>query len=109
MQLHMIDQTSNIHILQNPDAAAGEKFKEISHAYEILSDSQKKQIYDQFGEAGLTGEGGGHGGMSAEDLFSQLFGGMGGGRGGQRGPRIGKDMTHSLKGTIVILLLSRGG
>lgn len=67
---------------RNPDADS-EKFKEISHAYEILSDPQKKQIYDQYGEEGLSDNHGG--GMSAEDLFSQLFGG--GGRGGGFGGR----------------------
>ncbi|KAM7208036.1 putative chaperone dnaj 2 protein [Naviculisporaceae sp. PSN 640] len=55
--------------------AAEEKFKEISHAYEILSDSQKRAIYDQYGEAGLEGGAGGGGGMAAEDLFAQFFGG----------------------------------
>ncbi|KAG1079274.1 hypothetical protein G6F42_023850 [Rhizopus arrhizus] len=63
---------------KNPDA--GDKFKEISHAYEILSDAEKREIYDQYGEEGLSGQGGGPGGMNAEDLFSQLFGG--GGMGG---------------------------
>jgi len=84
---------------KNPEA--GDKFKEISHAYEVLSDSQKRGIYDQFGEDGLNGQGGMGGGMDAEDLFSQLFGGGmfgGGGRRGQpSGPRRGKDIAHSLK------------
>ena len=77
---------------KNPNA--GEKFKEISHAYEILSDSQKRQVYDQYGEEGLSNDGHGHG-VSPEDLFSQLFGG--GGRSRQSGPRKGKDMVHQLK------------
>ncbi|KAG1138248.1 hypothetical protein G6F37_008210 [Rhizopus arrhizus] len=83
---------------KNPEA--GDKFKEISHAYEILSDPEKRQLYDQFGEEGLSG-GPGMGGMDAEDLFSQLFGGgFGGGfgrRSGPSGPRRGKDMVHALK------------
>ncbi|KAG0941465.1 hypothetical protein G6F57_004970 [Rhizopus arrhizus] len=80
---------------KNPEA--GDKFKEISHAYEILSDPEKRQLYDQFGEEGLNG-GPGMGGMDAEDLFSQFFGGgFGGGRRGPSGPRRGKDMMHALK------------
>ncbi|KAG2230397.1 hypothetical protein BDF21DRAFT_383219 [Thamnidium elegans] len=85
---------------KNPDA--GDKFKEISHAYEILSDPERRQMYDQYGEEGLNG-GPGMGGMDAEDLFSQLFGGGGGmfggggGRRGPSGPRRGKDMVHALK------------
>ena len=67
---------------------------ELSHAYEILSDPQKRQVYDQYGEEGLSGAGADMG-MSAEDLFSQFFGGMGGmggmfgGGGGmqQQGPK----------------------
>lgn len=82
--------------------AAEQKFKEISHAYEILSDSQKRQVYDQYGEAGLEG-GAGEGGMAAEDLFAQFFGGggLGGGFGGmfggmnhQRGPSKAKTIYH---------------
>lgn len=86
----------------NPNAE--QKFKEISHAYEILSDPQKRQIYDQYGEAGLEGGAGGGGGMAAEDLFAQFFGGgggFGGGFGGmfggmnhQRGPAKAKTIHH---------------
>jgi DnaJ family protein A protein 2 len=81
--------------LKNPDA--GDKFKEISRAYEILSDPQKRELYDRFGEEGLSGEGGPN--VSPEDLFSQLFGGsfFGGQRQRPSGPRRGKDMVHSLK------------
>ncbi|KAI7897526.1 DnaJ C terminal domain-containing protein [Cokeromyces recurvatus] len=56
---------------KNPDE--GERFKEISHAYEILSDPESRAQYDRFGE---EGPGGGYGGgMSADDLFANLFGG----------------------------------
>ncbi|KAI8371770.1 ATPase GET3 [Radiomyces spectabilis] len=90
------DLYEDFHI--NPDA--GEKFKEISHAYEILSDAQKRQMYDQFGEDGLNGQAGMAGGMDAEDLFSQLFGGGlfgGSGRSRPSGPPRGKDMMHRLR------------
>ena len=70
---------------KNPSPEAAEKFKEISHAYEILSDDQKREIYDSYGEEGLLGQGG-PGGMGAEDIFSQFFGGGFGGMGG--GPQL---------------------
>ena len=85
--------------------AAAEKFKEISSAYEVLSDSQKRQIYDQYGEAGLE-SGGGGGGMAAEDLFASFFGGgsgFGGGLGGMfggmqnRGPPKARTIQHTHK------------
>ncbi|KAI9350750.1 hypothetical protein BDR26DRAFT_930057 [Obelidium mucronatum] len=85
---------------KNPgDEEASEKFKEIGKAYEVLSDEQKREVYDRYGEEGLEGGMGG-GGMNPGDLFSQLFGGGGDpfGRGGRpSGPRRGKDMAHSLK------------
>jgi len=76
----------------NPSAA--EKFKEVSEAYEVLSDENKRKTYDQFGKEGL--QGGGH--ASAEDIFSQFFGGgfsnfFGG---GQRGPKKGEDIVHEI-------------
>ncbi|KIH93989.1 hypothetical protein SPBR_05860 [Sporothrix brasiliensis 5110] len=89
--------------------AAEEKFKEISHAYEILSDANKRQVYDQYGEAGLEGGAGGGGGMAAEDLFAQFFGGQGfggglggmfgGGGGGMqsRGPPKARTIHHTHK------------
>jgi DnaJ family protein A protein 2 len=71
------------------DPAAAEKFKEISHAYEVLNDAQKRQIYDQYGEEGLEQGGAGGGGMGAEDLFAQFFGGGGGGPFGGMGGMFG--------------------
>lgn len=87
---------------KNPgDAEAEAKFKEAAEAYEVLSNEQKRQRYDQFGHAGLNqGAGGGGGGfsMNIEDIFNQFgdvfggggsfFGGFGGARGGgSRKPR----------------------
>ena len=83
---------------KNPgNKEAEEHFKEAAEAYEVLSNSEKRQRYDQFGHAGVGGaSGGGFGGdFSMEDIFSQFgdifgghfggFGGFGGSsRGGQR-------------------------
>lgn len=65
---------------RNPgDAAAAEKFKEATEAYEVLSDDQKRPLYDQYGHAGLDGMGGGAGGGYSHAFhdFSDLFGGGG--------------------------------
>ncbi|KAJ2778025.1 Type I HSP40 co-chaperone [Coemansia javaensis] len=86
-----------LHPDKNPDA--GEQFKEVSHAYEVLSDPEKRRVYDAYGEEGLNGGGMG-GGVDAHDLFSELFGGGMFGRGGRRGPsgpRRGRDIAHELK------------
>ncbi|MGB4081101.1 MAG: DnaJ C-terminal domain-containing protein [Bacteroidia bacterium] len=68
---------------KNPgDKAAEDKFKEAAEAYEILSNVEKKQRYDQYGHAGVDGQGGfGGGGMNMDDIFSH-FGDVFGGRGG---------------------------
>jgi len=65
---------------KNPDnKAAEEKFKEAAEAYEVLSNKEKRQRYNQFGHAGMKGAGGfGGGGMNMEDIFDQfgdIFGG----------------------------------
>jgi len=89
---------------RNPDdAAAEERFKEISEAYAVLSDSEKRARYDRFGHAGLGGPGAGHpGGDFGDlgnfgDLFNDLFGDIfgGGGRRG-RGQR-GADLRYNLE------------
>ncbi|MCH7535042.1 MAG: molecular chaperone DnaJ [Bacteroidetes bacterium] len=79
---------------KNPDdKSAEEKFKEAAEAYEVLSNGEKKQRYDQFGHSGMGGQRGFGGGMNMEDIFSQfgdIFGGrggFGGGFGGRQGGR----------------------
>jgi len=62
---------------KNPQA--GEKFKEISFAHEILTDPQKRETYDRFGLKGLQEGGGGGADIFGEDLLSHFFGGGGGG------------------------------
>lgn len=76
---------------KNPDdKTAEEKFKEAAEAYEVLSSPEKRSRYDQFGHAGMGGNGGFGGGMNMDDIFSQfgdVFGGAfgGGSFGGSRG------------------------
>jgi DnaJ family protein A protein 2 len=92
---------------KNPEE--GEKFKEISFAYEVLSNPEKKEIYDHHGIQGLK-EGMSGGGGFPNDIFGGLFGGlfggmgmpfgfgdmgMGGGGGSRR--RRGEDTHHPLK------------
>lgn len=93
---------------QNPgDSEAEAKFKEAAEAYEILSDTDKRGRYDQFGHAGMEGMGGG-GFRNAEDIFSafgDIFSGgifeqMFGGGGRSAGP----DAGASLKATVELSL-----
>ena len=87
----------------NREAGADEKFKEISEAYAVLSDTEKRAAYDRFGHAGVNG-GFGAGspdfsGFGVEDIFETFFGGgMGGmGRSSRRAPRRGADLRYDLQ------------
>jgi len=77
-------QALKFHPDKNPDnKEAEEKFKEAAEAYEVLSNTDKRRRYDQFGHAGLDNSGGGFsgGGMTIEDIFNQfgdIFGDFGG-------------------------------
>ena len=95
----------------HPDKEGGDeaKFKEVNEAYEVLKDADKRQRYDQFGHAGVGGNGGGNpfegfGGFGGQnihfdfgdgglgDIFGQFFGG-----GRAREPRRGRDVEVSLQ------------
>lgn len=90
---------------KNPgNKEAEEKFKEASEAYEVLSDERKRQMYDQFGHAGLGNQSHGFNDVndifsSFGDIFEDLFGFGGGGRrrGGGRGRAPGPERGHDLR------------
>ena len=88
---------------RNPDDKNAEaNFKEIKEAYEILTDSDKKAAYDQFGHAGVDpNRGGGGSGGNADfgDVFGDVFGDIfgGGRRGGQRQAARGSDLRYNLE------------
>lgn len=94
-----------LHPDTNPDKGAEERFKEVTAAYEILHDPERRRRYDAFGPDGLRGGGAGPdasnlfgGGLG--DLFDAFFGGAaaagGGGGGGRRGPARGSDAEVGL-------------
>src|SRR5450755_3564161 len=73
---------------RNPDDPQSEhNFKEAKEAYEVLTDAQKRALYDQYGHAGLQASGASRGGFGAGDAFGDIFGEMFGDifSGGQRG------------------------
>lgn len=109
------DRTSGLSDVEKKQAE--EKFKEIQSAYAVLSDSQKKQAYDQFGHRSTSASdsggfgGGGFGGFSGgsggfEDVFGDIFGDIfgGGGRSGRgrspNGPIDGEDLEMGIEITL---------
>ncbi|XP_051120639.1 dnaJ protein homolog ANJ1 [Andrographis paniculata] len=96
-------------IKNHPDKGGDpEKFKELAHAYEVLSDPEKREIYDQYGEDALKeGMGGGGGMHDPFDIFSSFFGGspFGGGSSRGRRQRRGEDVVHPLKVSLEDLYL----
>lgn len=102
----------------HPDKAGGDetKFKEANEAYEVLSNPEKRQRYDQFGHAGVGGNGGGPGGnpfggqgqnvhfdfgdLGLGDIFGSFFGGQQGARRTRRGQDVAVAITLTFKEAV---------
>ena len=96
---------------RNPDDKdAEEKFKLVNEAYQVLSDEEKRSIYDRYGKAGLEGRGGmggGFGGSSMDDImemFNSMFGGGGFGSGFGRHSRRDPGQKYALDFEIELSL-----
>jgi molecular chaperone DnaJ len=113
-------QAIKYHPDKNPDdKSAEDKFKEAAEAYEVLSDANKRQRYDQYGHAGVGGaaSGGGFqgGGMNMDDIFSQFgdifgdsfFGGRGRSSGGS-GRRVNRGTNLRIKVKLNLQDISNG-
>ncbi|MGM0436985.1 MAG: molecular chaperone DnaJ [Bacillota bacterium] len=92
--------------MNKDDSDTSEKFKEISEAYEILSDPDKRKRYDRYGHSGINDDDfnfddfaqGGFGGF--EDIFDMFFGGRSGRGSRRRGPRKGSDLQYRMEITF---------
>ncbi len=106
---------------KNPGNKESEdKFKEAAEAYEVLGNADKRQRYDQFGHAGVSGASGGGfgGGMTMEDIFSHFgdifgggfsgFGGFGGFGGSSRGQRVNKGSNLRVKVKLTLEEIANG-
>ena len=89
-----------LHPDANPgDAASEARFKEVSQAYEILSDPERRANYDRFG-ADVGAQGNPFGGGSVQDIFDMFFGGMGAQGPQRRGPQPGPDAEVNVEITL---------
>jgi len=92
--------------MNKDDPDTSEKFKEISEAYEILSDPDKRERYDRYGHSGINDNDfnfddfaqGGFGGF--DDIFDMFFGGRGGRSSRRRGPQKGSDLQYRMEITF---------
>ncbi|MEA1953024.1 MAG: DnaJ C-terminal domain-containing protein [Campylobacterota bacterium] len=102
----------------NKEESAVEKFKEINAAYEVLSDKEKKQQYDQYGDQMFGGQNfhdfarGQGQGVDLDDILRQMFGGGGGGFGGAQGGFGGfggPDLDEQVRITVPFMVSVNGG
>jgi molecular chaperone DnaJ len=93
-------RTHHPDVSKEPDAE--DKFKEITEAYRVLSDDEKRAKYDRFGHQGVNGQGAqdfsGFGGF--EDIFDMMFNGGFGRRNSYTGPEKGSDLRYDLTLTL---------